>query len=56
MRGLGLATVRASMKHFGGEVVAANNADGGATFRLTFSAAAAAGAAPQRRSLPPSAS
>jgi signal transduction histidine kinase/CheY-like chemotaxis protein len=41
--GLGLATVRASMKHFGGEAVAANNADGGATFRLTFSAAAASG-------------
>ncbi len=43
--GLGLATVRASIRHFGGEVVAANNADGGATFRLTFSAAAAAAAA-----------
>ena len=42
--GLGLATVRASMKHFGGEVAAANNADGGATFRLTFSAAVAGGA------------
>jgi len=39
--GLGLATVRASMKHFGGEVAAANNSDGGATFRLTFAAAAA---------------
>jgi signal transduction histidine kinase len=42
--GLGLATVRASMKHFGGEATAANNADGGATFRLTFAAAATAGA------------
>jgi len=41
--GLGLATVRASMRHFGGEVVAANSADGGANFRLTFSAAAVAG-------------
>ena len=40
--GLGLATVRASMRHFGGEVVAANNADGGANFRLTFPAAVAA--------------
>ncbi len=40
--GLGLATVRASMKHFGGDVVASNNPDGGASFRLTFSAAAAA--------------
>jgi signal transduction histidine kinase len=43
--GLGLAKVRASMKHFGGEVVAANNADGGATFRLTFAAGPAARAA-----------
>jgi signal transduction histidine kinase len=39
--GLGLATVRASMKHFGGDVAASNNAEGGATFRLTFSGAVA---------------
>ncbi len=50
--GLGLATVRASMKHFGGEVAAANNADGGATFRLTFSAAPEARAATGEKKLP----
>ncbi len=37
--GLGLATVQASMRHFGGGVEATNNPDGGACFRLTFSAA-----------------
>jgi signal transduction histidine kinase len=50
--GLGLATVRASMRHFGGEVLAANNADGGATFRITFSAAAQAGAAAGEKKRP----
>jgi signal transduction histidine kinase len=42
--GLGLASVRASMKHFGGEVQAWNNPDGGACFRLTFLPAAEADA------------
>jgi signal transduction histidine kinase len=48
--GLGLATVRASLKHFAGEVVALNDPEGGAIFRLTFSAAAEAvqGAGPAR--------
>ena len=39
--GLGLATVRAAMKHFGGEVDTANEPDGGACFRLEFSPAPA---------------
>jgi signal transduction histidine kinase len=43
--GLGLATVRASMKHFGGDVHASNEPDGGACFRLEFAAAPAAEAA-----------
>jgi signal transduction histidine kinase len=42
--GLGLATVRASMKHFGGDVTAANEPDGGARFQLGFAPAPAAGA------------
>jgi CheY-like chemotaxis protein len=37
--GLGLATVRASLRHFAGEVAAANDPEGGAVFRLSFSAA-----------------
>jgi signal transduction histidine kinase len=48
--GLGLATVRASMKHFGGKVDAANDPDGGAVFRLTFSSARNAAAAADRSS------
>jgi len=50
--GLGLATVRASMKHFGGAVSAANEPDGGACFRLEFLPAAAVEAAPEKS--PPS--
>lgn len=41
--GLGLATVQASMKHFGGRVDAVNEPDGGARFRLTFSPATQTG-------------
>ncbi len=48
--GLGLATVRASMKHFGGKVDAANDPDGGAVFRLTFSSARDAAAVAARSS------
>jgi len=48
--GLGLATVRASMKHFGGKVDAANEAEGGAVFRLTFSSARNAATATDRAS------
>jgi CheY-like chemotaxis protein len=50
--GLGLATVRASMKHFGGEVDAANRPEGGAAFRLTFSPAPGAAAAARLKSAP----
>jgi signal transduction histidine kinase/ActR/RegA family two-component response regulator len=39
--GLGLATVQASMKHFGGTVAALNEPGGGACFRLTFEIAGA---------------
>lgn len=51
--GLGLATVRSSMKHFGGEVEAFNNREGGACFRLTFAAAPAADLAPGEPAVPP---
>ena len=40
------------MRHFGGAVVANNSADGGATFRLTFSGAAEAGAAEAEKKAP----
>jgi signal transduction histidine kinase len=50
--GLGLATVRASLRHFAGEVDASNDSEGGAVFRLSFPAATdavqAAGAASAR--------
>jgi signal transduction histidine kinase/CheY-like chemotaxis protein len=55
--GLGLATVRASLRHFAGEVDATNDPDGGAVFRLSFAAAtealqaAAAASAGSLRSL-----
>ena len=42
--GLGLATVYASMKHFGGKVEASNEPDGGACFSLTFTASGEAAA------------
>jgi signal transduction histidine kinase len=40
--GLGLATVRASLRHLAGEVAAANDPEGGAVFRLSFSPASEA--------------
>jgi signal transduction histidine kinase len=52
--GLGLATVRASLRHFAGEVDATNDPEGGAVFRLSFSAATEAvqaAGAPSARSL-----
>jgi signal transduction histidine kinase len=48
--GLGLATVRASLKHFGGKVDATNDPEGGAVFRLTFSSARNAATAVGRSS------
>jgi CheY-like chemotaxis protein len=57
--GLGLATVRSAMKRFGGDVIAENAADGGASFDLRFTAAAwsaidapaSVGRSPRRRLL-----
>jgi signal transduction histidine kinase len=50
--GLGLATVRAAMKHFGGEVDASNEPDGGACFRLEFAPAPATSIAASEASPP----
>ena len=51
--GLGLATVRSAMKHFGGEVQAANNPDGGACFRMKFPAAPESQVGPSKLSALP---